>query len=395
MLHSRPMKQIKTYNNISAKGLSKFPQADYQVGPDIDKAEAIICRSAKLHELDFNPELLAIGRAGAGTNNVPVARATEAGLVVFNTPGANANAVKELVMTGMLLASRNICAAWQYAQSIEGDDEQLHKEMEANKKHFKGMELPGRTLGIIGLGHIGVKVANAAIALGMNVVGFDPAMTIRNAWELSPEVKQADSVEEVCKHADFLTVHVPLIDATKNLINAARIKLLPKGAVLLNFARNGIIDNDALLSALNNDQVAAYVSDFPLNLFKNNDKVITLPHIGASTIEAEENCAMMIADTLMDFLTTGNIRHSVNFPAIKLPVNEDCVRLTVINQNIPNMVAQISAVLAENNVNIADMINKSRGDIAYNIIDISGEINESTINKLNAIDGVIRTRLIR
>jgi D-3-phosphoglycerate dehydrogenase len=387
------MINIKTYNNISDKGLSRLPSDSYSISADHNNPDAIILRSAKLHDMEIPASLKAVGRAGAGTNNVPVARLSEKGVVVFNAPGANANAVKELVIVGMLLACRNIVHAWQYAANVTGTVEEQNKAVEDGKKKFVGFELPGRTLGVIGLGAIGVQVANAAVALGMRVVGFDPTITVKSAWKLSSEVQEMSSVDELVKQSDFVTFHVPLIEATKNLLNAERIAGLKDGAVILNFARDGIVDDDAVLAAINSGKIRAYVSDFPSDKLKNNDRVITLPHLGASTAEAEENCAIMVADQIKDFMENGNIKNSVNFPDIKLPRVGD-VRLAIANKNMPGMVGQISHVLGQAGANILHMTNESKNGLAYTLIDLESTISHDVLAKIAAIDGVLNARQI-
>lgn len=390
------MHQIKTYNQISAKGLNKFTSDRFSVSDQGDKPDAIVLRSTVLSDDMIPSTVRVIGRAGAGTNNIPVAECTERGIVVMNAPGANANAVKELVISGMLLASRHICPAWAYAQSLTGDDEAAwHKAVEGQKKQFKGIELAGRTLGIIGLGHIGVQLANAAIDLGMRVVGYDPGMTVQNAWMLSADVVQADSIVTLAREADFLSIHVPLNKHTQNLISTEVLDVLPDGATILNFSRAGIVNNEAIASALAAEKLRAYVTDFPHPGFKENPRVIALPHLGASTKEAEENCAVMVADQVSDFLMQGNIKHSVNFPQVSLSRTDEAItRLCIVNENKPNMVAQISQVLAQANSNIVDMVNASRNNIAYSIIDISNEASEAMLQALFAIDGVVSIRTI-
>lgn len=387
------MYRILTLNNISSKGLDRFSTEHYQTGDNIDHPDAILCRSADLHEFSFPESVQIVGRAGAGVNNIPVEKLTQLGIPVLNTPGANANAVKELVLTGMLLASRNICDAWDYARNLQGDDESIHHTVEKNKKQFSGFELPNRTLGVIGLGHIGVKVANSAIALDMNVIGFDPAMTVRNAWELSSDVQQAESIEEVLAASDFISLHVPLNAHTKDLINEKRFNLMKKTAVLLNFAREGIIDEPALIRALNENQIYRYVCDFPRQALLKHPKILCLPHLGASTAEAEENCAIMVADQVKSFLQDGHIINSVNFPNLKMPRTEG-YRLAIVNSNVPNMVAQMTAKLSAHNINIIDMINKSYEKIAYTLIDINQPISENEIKELKSITGIIRVRVL-
>jgi len=387
------MYKIKTFNNISDKGLSRLPVSGYDVNADHKTPDAIILRSYKLHDYPIPESLLAVGRAGAGTNNVPVAKMSEHGIPVFNAPGANANAVKELVIAGMLLACRNICQAWDYARNVEGTVEEQNRAVEDGKKKYVGYELPGRTLGVVGLGAIGVYVANAAVAMGMRVVGFDPTITVKSAWRMSSEVQEMPSVNELVKQSDFVTFHVPLLDSTRNLLNAQRIAKMKQGAVVLNFARDGIVDEEAVLKALDNGKLSAYVSDFPADNLKGHNRVITLPHLGASTIEAEENCAIMVADQLKDFLENGNIHNSVNFPEIKLARTGE-VRLAIANENRPDMVGQISHVLGQAGVNIQHMSNESRADLAYTLMDLDKAIDQSALSAIKSIDGVLSARQI-
>lgn len=387
------MYTIKTINNISDKGLTRLPSEIYSVGPDIENPDGIILRSQNLHEMEIPSNLKAVGRAGAGTNNVPVERLGNEGIVVFNAPGANANAVKELVIAGMLLACRNIVAAWQYAANVEGSDEEQNKAVEAGKKKYVGYELPGRTLGVVGLGAIGVEIANVAVALGMRVIGFDPTITVKSAWKMSSDVEEMTSIDELIKESDFVTFHVPLIDATKNLLNTQRLAAMKEGAVVLNFARNGIVDEDAVLAAIESGKLNAYVCDFPSEKLKGNERVITLPHLGASTAEAEDNCAMMIADQLKDFLQNGNIRNSVNFPAVTLPRGGKS-RVAITHKNMPDMIAKISTAVGEAGFNIHHMRNESRRDLAYTLMDIECEIDDDLIEKFAAIDGVLKARKV-
>ena len=387
------MFNIKTINNISDKGLNRLPAESFSVSPEIDNPDAIILRSQNLHDMDVPANLKVVGRAGAGTNNVPVDKLGEQGIVVFNAPGANANAVKELVIAGMLLACRNICQAWQYAANVEGSDEEQNKAVEAGKKKYVGYELPGRTLGVIGLGAIGVEIANVAVALGMRVVGFDPTITVKSAWRMSADVEEMASVEELLKQADFVSFHVPLIDATLNLLSAERIAGMKDGAVILNFARHGIVDDDAVLAALESGKLNAYVCDFPAEKLKRNDRVITLPHLGASTAEAEENCAMMVADQIKDFLENGNIKNSVNFPSVKLPRGGKS-RVALTHKNMPDMIAKISTAVGDAGYNIFHMRNESRNDLAYTLMDIECEIGEDLIEKFGDIEGVLKARQV-
>ena len=388
------MYKIQTLNNISVVGLDRLPRDCYEIASELSNPDAILVRSAKMHEMQLSPSVKAIGRAGAGVNNIPVDRMTAVGIPVFNAPGANANAVKELVLAGMLMAARNIGQAWRFAVDLSGDDAVINKEVEAGKKHFVGFELPGRTLGVIGLGAIGVKVANAARALGMKVIGYDPTITVRAAWALDADVQQALSVDDLVSRSDFITFHVPLTDATRNMINADRLKLMKKQSVLLNFARNGIIDDQAAVAALDAGKLYAYVCDFPSNLLKDHPRVITLPHLGESTSEAEENCAVMVAEQVRDWLENGNVSNSVNFPEINLPRAENGHRLAVVNSNVPNMLGQISTDLAEAGLNIIDMLNKSRGDIAVTLIDVEGDPSDAAVARIASIEGVLSVRTL-
>jgi len=385
--------KILTLNNISVAGLERLPREDYEVASEIQHPDAILLRSFKMHEMEIPSTLKAVGRAGAGVNNIPVEKMSAAGIPVFNAPGANANAVKELVVTGMLLACRNICQAWDFARNLEGDDAEINKQVEAGKKNFGGFELPGRTLGVVGLGAIGRQVANAAESLGMNVIGFDPGITVEGAWELSSNVKKATSVDELMSQVDFVTFHVPLIDATKNMINAERLKIMKDNVVILNFARGGIVDDEAVSEAIKAGKVYAYVCDFPSNLLKQHERVITLPHLGASTGEAEDNCAIMVAEQVRDFLENGNVTNSVNFPAVNMP-RTDGHRLAVVNSNVPNMVGQISTALADAGLNIVDMLNKSKAELAYTLVDVDKEVADSVLENIRGIEGVLAVRAV-
>ncbi len=387
------MYKVLTLNNISVAGLERLPRDRYEVASEIAHPDAILLRSFKMHDMAIPATLKAVGRAGAGVNNIPVDKMSSLGIPVFNAPGANANAVKELVLAAMLLASRNICQAWEYTCALEGDDATLSKQVEAGKKRFAGFELPGRTLGVVGLGAIGAHVANAAAALGMNVVGYDPTITVQSAWRLSAQVKQAHSIDDLVSQCDFITFHVPLIDATRQMLNAERIKLMNKGAVVLNFARDGVVDDEAVCAAIESGHLHAYVTDFPTRALMGRQGVITLPHLGASTAEAEDNCAIMVAEQISDFLENGNIRNSVNFPEVFMP-RTDGVRLALANANVPNMVGQISTALADAGLNIVDLLNKSRGDVAYTLVDVEGEVGESLIERIKTIDGVLSVRLL-
>lgn len=387
------MFNILTLNNISPKGLERLPPERYQIGTDIEAPDAILLRSFKMHDMTLPASLKAVGRAGAGVNNIPVAKLNELGVPVFNAPGANANAVKELVLAGLLLACRHICQAWEYARGLEGSDQAVQKAVEAGKKQFAGFELPGRTLGVIGLGAIGRSVANMAVTLGMKVIGCDPGLTVEGAWQLSADVKKAGSIEEMLRQADFVTFHVPLGDKTRNMIDAERLKIMKTGVSILNFAREGIVDDQAVLAAIEAGKVNAYVCDFPNQLTKNHERVISLPHLGASTGEAEVNCAVMVVDQVRDFLENGNIRNSVNFPEVVVARASD-YRLVVANANVPNMVGQISTTMAEASLNIHDMVNMSRGELAYTVVDLDSEIPVAVKDKIAAIKGVMSARII-
>ena len=386
--------RIQTLNNISSRGLERLPRDRYDVASDIKDPHGVLVRSADMHKVDVPASVLAIGRAGAGTNNIPVPNMSKRGIPVFNAPGANANAVKELVLASLFLAARNIVQAWDFARSLKGDDETIDKAVEAGKKKFVGFEIPGRTLGVIGLGAIGVEVANSAHALGMKVLGYDPQITVQRAWQLSSNVEQALSLDDLFARCDAITVHVPLTNDTRGLVNANRLKLMKKGGVILNFSRAAIVDDQAVIAALDDGRLHAYVCDFPKNALTAHPKVVTLPHLGASTGEAEENCAVMVADTLRDFLENGNIRNSVNFPEAILPRAPNAARLCIANSNVPNMVGQISTCLATAGLNIADLLNKSRGEFAYTIIDSDGAIPEDVLGKIRGIDGVLAARLL-
>jgi D-3-phosphoglycerate dehydrogenase len=386
--------RIQTLNNISNRGLERLPRERYEVASDVKDPDAIMLRSADMHSMTVPPSVLAIARAGAGTNNIPVPNMSKRGVPVFNAPGANANAVKELVLASLFLAARNIVQAWDFARGLKGTDEEIDKATEAGKKKFVGFEIPGRTLGVVGLGAIGVEVANSAQALGMKVLGYDPQITVQRAWQLSSHVEQALSLDDLFTRCDAITVHVPLTNDTRGLVNAARLKLLRKGGVILNFSRAAIVDDKAVIAALDDGRLHAYVCDFPKNGLTSHPKVVTLPHLGASTGEAEENCAVMVADTLRDFLENGNIRNSVNYPEAVLPRAPNAARLCIANSNVPNMVGQISTCLATAGLNIADLLNKSRGEYAYTIIDSDGAMPTDVLARIRAIDGVLAARII-
>lgn len=386
------MYKIRTYNAISVKGLDRFPRDGYEVASDLPHPDAFLIRSQKLHEIEFPSTLKAIARAGAGVNNVPLERCNEDGIVVFNAPGANANAVKEVVLAGMLLGARDIYAGMKFVDGLAPQDG-LEPLLEKEKKRFAGSELHGRTLGVVGLGNVGSLVANMGLALGMKVVGFDPAISVEAAWRLSSEVEKMDNLNSLFARADYISLHLPALDVTKGMINDALLECVKPGTVLLNFARGEIVDRAAVIRALDQERLRRYVSDFPANDTLGHAKMLQMPHIGASTAEAEENCAIMVADQLIDFLQHGNIRNSVNFPQISLPRSTP-VRLTITNRNAPGVLNKITAIIAEHKINIVDMLNKSRAQIAYNIIDLEACPSETALAALKAIDEVVNLRVI-
>jgi D-3-phosphoglycerate dehydrogenase len=389
------MYTIKTYNAIAPVGLERFSKDQYTVSADVDSADAVLLRSHKLGVDELSSGLCAIARAGAGTNNVPVQECSKRGIVVFNTPGANANSVKELVLTGLLLASRDVLGGINYVRSLASvqDDAELNKLVEAEKKRFKGRELVGKTLGVVGLGAIGSMVARAGLDLGMNVVGYDPALSVDAAWRIPAEVERMQNLPSLFAQADYVTLHVPLLPATEGMINEESLRAFKPGSVLLNFARQPIVESSALSAALENGQVARYVADFPILGLLDHDKVMLTPHLGASTDEAEENCAVMAADQLRRFLESGSIVNSVNFPTVVSEAHEG-FRLAVSNANVPGMLGQMTAVLAERNINVIDLINKSRDDVAYNLIDLSEAPDQGLIDAIAQIESVINVRVI-
>ena len=387
--------RILTLNNISTQGLERLPRGRFEIASEIGHPHGVLLRSADMHKWSIPDSLLAVARAGAGTNNIPIAAMSERGIPVFNAPGANANAVKELVLAGLLLSARNIVQGWDFARGLSGDDKALDEAVEKGKKAFVGFELPGRTLGVIGLGAIGVEVANSALALGMKVLGYEPQITVQRAWQLSSSVEQALSLDDLFARADLVTLHVPLNDHTRSLVNAARLKLMRKGGTILNFSRAQIVNEADVIAALNEQSLHAYVCDFPTNALKQNPRAIALPHLGASTNEAEENCAIMAAEQLRDFLENGNVRNSVNFPEAVLPRAHGATRIAVANSNVPNMVGQISTCLASAGINIADLLNKSRGEYAYTLIDADGgAIDDALIGRIRQIEGVLSARIV-
>ena len=389
------MHNVRTYNAISAKGLDRFSAEKYAVSEDCVAPEAFILRSQKLHTETIPDSLLAVARAGAGVNNIPVSDYTEQGIVVFNTPGANANAVKELIVAGLLLGSRDIYGGMSYVQELGhiDDSAQMGKLLEKEKKRFAGTEIVGKTLGVVGLGAIGSIIANLALDLGMNVIGYDPAISVEAAWQLSSRVERMESIEKLLASADFVTLHVPAIPATKHLINTKTLSEMKSTAKILNFAREEIVSTDDMVNALNKGVIAGYISDFPAPALLGRKDVILMPHIGASTEEAEENCAVMAAEQLKDFLENGNIHNSVNYPPTKMSRNGGS-RITFCNSNVPKVLGQVLSLLADANLNVVDMVNKSRGEIAYNIIDLEGDIDGEIIDKVASVDGVMRVRLI-
>jgi D-3-phosphoglycerate dehydrogenase / 2-oxoglutarate reductase len=388
------MFKIQTFSTIAPIGLNQFPRESYEVASDILHPDAILVRSHILHDMTIPSSVKAIGRAGAGVNNIPVEKLTKKGVVVFNTPGANANAVREIVVASMLIASRNIIAAHDYVRQLKCSSEQLVAAVEAQKKQFVGSELLGKTLGIIGLGNIGVKVANAAIGLGMNVIGYDPSISVNRAWELSSSVNQAHGIDELLMESDFVSFHVPLIDATKQMINESRLQIMKPGVVLLNFSRDGVFAKEALIEAMNSKKVMHYITDFPCAVLKDHPRVISLPHIGASTKEAEQNCAVMVVKQIRQFLEQGVIVNSVNFPSLMAANLQSGTRLAVVNANIPNMVAQISSALARSKLNITSLINQSLNDIAYTLIDTDHQVSDTICSHIAKIAGVIQVRRI-
>jgi D-3-phosphoglycerate dehydrogenase len=384
--------RVLTLNNISVRGLDRLPREHYEVASEIGHPDAILVRSADMHSMEIATSVKAVARAGAGTNNIPVEVMSARGIPVFNAPGANANAVKELVIAGLLVAARNLCQAWAYVRDLSGDAHAIEAAVELGKKQFAGFELPGKTLGVVGLGAVGVEVSNAAHALGMRVLGFDPQITVQRAWQLSSGVEQAISLDDLFARADMVTVHVPLVEITRGLVNAARLALMRRGGVILNFARGAIVDVPAVIAALDSGQLSSYICDFPAPGMKDHPRIVALPHLGASTREAEDNCAAMVVDTLRDYLEHGNVRHSVNFPESILPRTANAARLAIANANVPNMVGQISTALASAELNIADLLNKSRGQLAYTLIDVDGTVPQPVIDAIAVIPGVLAVR---
>ena len=384
---------ILVLNQISQVGLKRLPADRYTVGKEAARPDAILVRSADMHATPIPPSVQTIGRAGAGTNNIPVAEMTRRGVPVFNAPGANANAVKELVLAGMLIAARNLMPAVRFVDGLRGDDESIAQQVEDEKKRFAGVELPGHTLGVIGLGRIGSLVADAAIRLGMNVLGYDPEITVDAAWSLPAQVKKAHSIEEVLKGSHFVTLHVPLTKGTRDLVNAERLALVRPGAILLNFSREGIVDDRAVVEALGAHRLKAYVSDFPTARLAGQAGVVGLPHLGASTREAEDNSAAMVVDQVREYLEDGTIRNAVNFPDVVMQ-REAPFRVAIANANVPNMLGQISTAMARAGLNIHNMFNKSKGEMAYTLVDVDSRVPEDAIATIRRIDGVLAVRYL-
>lgn len=385
--------RVLVLNQISGNGLKRLPAGRYVVGHDVADPDAILVRSADMHSMDIPASVRAIARAGAGTNNIPVKAMNARGVPVFNAPGANANAVKELVLAGMLMAARNLAPALRFVDGLDRAAKDLDKQVESGKKHFAGSELAGQTLGIVGLGKVGCLVADAAIKLGMNVLGHDPEITVDAAWSLPSQVKKAASVTEVMRNASFISLHVPLVEATRDLINAKNLALARPGTVLLNFSREGVVNDAAVLSALDAGQLAWYVCDFPGAAILSHPRVVALPHLGASTREAEENCAVTVVEQLRDYLEHGNVANAVNFPGVAM-ARESKFRVAIANANVPNMVGQISTAMARAGLNIHNMVNKSRGDMAYTLVDVDSAVSDAVIAQLKAIDGVLAVRYL-
>ncbi len=387
------MFRVRTMNKISPAGLELFPRVNYEVAGDLPNPDAILVRSADLHSLDIPDTVKAIARAGAGVNNIPIPQCSDRGIVVFNTPGGNANAVKELALSALLLSSRKLTAGIEWAKSIADKADEVPELVEKGKSKFEGPEIKGKTLGVVGLGAIGVMVANDAIALGMDVIGFDPFISVEAAWNLSRSVRRADTLESLLKKSDYVTLHIPLMEATKGILDASKFRLMKKGARLINLARGGLVNEADLLAALKDERLSLYVTDFPNAEMLANDKTLCFPHLGASTPEAEDNCAIMAVKQLMAFLEAGSITNSVNYPSCRLE-QRSAHRLVVLNRNIPNMVGQITTTLAGESVNITDMINHHRDGYAYNLIDTEQAIPEETLSKISTVNGIIRVRSI-
>jgi len=382
------MYKIAVFNKICEEGLALLPDENYKLtGEETNEAEGILVRSAKLHNLEIPDSIRGIARAGAGTNNIPVSECSEKGIVVFNTPGANANAVSELTLLGLLLSSRKVYEGIEWAKTLQGD---VEKKVEKGKEQFAGPELKGKTLGVIGLGAIGVLVANSGIKLGMKVIGYDPYMSVKNAIGLSWDMKYAENIDQLLAKADYITLHLPLIKETTEFINKEKIDKMKDGVRLLNLSRASLVNEDDVINALDSSKISTYVTDFPTEKMIKSPKTVCLPHLGASTPEAEENCAIMAVSQLKDFLENGNIKNSVNLPDCSLGLNPGTVRITVINKNVPNMIGALSGILAKYHINIIEMVNKSRGDYAYNILDVSGFVSEENLDEIRHIEGILR-----
>ena len=388
------MYKIQTLNKISTAGLDHFSHEAYEVASEFSDPDAIVLRSFKMHDMELGENLKAIARAGAGTNNIPIDKCSNKGIVVFNTPGANANAVKEMVLTSMLLSSRDIIGGVNWTQSIKDKGDEVPALVEKEKSNFAGSEIKGKTLGVIGLGAIGAMVANDALALGMNVIGYDPYLSVDAAWVLSNEVQKATGLETLLSQVDFITIHIPLLDSTKYMFNSEKFSMMKDGVTIINFSRGELVKNSDLFDALKSGKVSSYVTDFPSADLLGVDGVIPIPHLGASTKESEENCAVMAVEEVKEFLENGNITNSVNFPNCTLPKKVDKKRVCITNKNIPNMISTITSFLADKDINICDMINQSRADLAYNIIDIESDISEESISSLKDIEGIIAVRVI-
>ena len=385
--------EVLVLNPIAQVGLKRLPAEQYAVVKDSKSPDVILVRSADMHEMKFDANLKAVGRAGAGVNNIPVKELSKIGVPVFNAPGANANAVKELVVAGMLIAARNLAPALGFVNALDKNAKDLEKQVEGGKKAYAGVELPGHTLGVIGLGKIGSLVADAAIRLGMDVIGYDPEITVEAAWSLPSQVRKANSLDELVKASDFLTLHVPLVEKTKNLVSGKNLKLMKPGSVLLNFSRDGVVEDEAVLKALESKQLRCYVTDFPSAELIGKPGVVALPHLGASTAEAEDNCAVMVADQVREYLAHGTMENAVNFPNAQMP-RESPYRLAIANANVPNMLAAISNAMGSHKINIHNMLNKSKGEMAYTLVDVDSPVPASVIKELCAIKGVLAVRYI-
>ena len=385
--------RVLVLNQISENGLQRLPAGRYVTGKDLAEPDAVLVRSADMHGMDIAASVKAIGRAGAGTNNIPVKAMSARGIPVFNAPGANANAVKELVLAGMLLAARNLAPALAFVSGLDPASPGLDEKVESGKKDFAGFELAGQTLGIVGLGKVGCLVADAAIKLGMNVLGYDPEITVDAAWSLPAQVKKAASVADVLKTANFVSLHVPLVEATRDLVNEQNVALMRPGAVLLNFSREGVVNDKAVVAALGSGQLGWYICDFPDAKILRHPKVVALPHLGASTREAEENCAVMVADQLRDYLEHGNVANAVNFPNVAM-VRESSYRVAIANANVPNMLGQISTAMAQAGLNIHNMVNKSRGDMAYTLVDVDSPVSDAVLAAIRGVSGVLAVRYL-